>query len=51
LAFAELTSLQEKIGEVLGGKAKLDAYTRAHLLTSRERIGKVLDASLVLSRP
>ena len=39
-----------KVG-VLGGSAKLDTYSRAHLTESAARIRKVLDARLALAAP
>jgi hypothetical protein len=51
VAYAELATLGDKIQGLLDGKAKLDAYTRAHLLESRRRIQKVLDAELALTGP
>ena len=51
IAFAELTSLDGRIGKLLSGKVKLDSYSAAHLLESSSRIKKVIDARLSLSRP
>ncbi|MEX2167966.1 MAG: zinc-dependent metalloprotease [Pirellulales bacterium] len=46
LAFLELTRLKSRIDGVLGGSAKLDDYTRAHLTESSARIAKVVDARM-----
>jgi hypothetical protein len=51
IAYAELSALAERINGLLGGPAKLDSYTRAHLTESRDRIRKVIDARLTLSGP
>ncbi|MBU4272507.1 MAG: zinc-dependent metalloprotease [Planctomycetes bacterium] len=51
LAAAELDQLEVRLREVLGGKAQLDDYTRAHLSELAARIRKVLDARLDLGRP
>ncbi len=51
VAAAELRSLEGRIQGVLGGKAQLDGYTRAHLTELAARIRKVLDARLELKRP
>jgi hypothetical protein len=51
LAHAQLDSLRARIVGVLGGKAKLDAYTQAHLKETAQRIGKVLDAKLEMRAP
>ncbi len=51
LAAAELDRLEVRIREVLGGKAQLDDYTRAHLTDLASRIRKVLDARLELEKP
>ncbi len=51
VAYVELKALQARIRKVLSGKAQLDTYTRAHLLETADRIGKVLDARLQLMRP
>ncbi len=51
LAAAELDQLEARLREVLGGKAQLDDYTRAHLSELAARIRKVLDARLDLERP
>ncbi|HEY5312918.1 MAG TPA: hypothetical protein VIK18_10385, partial [Pirellulales bacterium] len=51
LAYAELVGLQTKLHETLGGKAKLDSYTRAHLQETHDRVHKVLDARLTFTRP
>lgn len=51
LAYAQLESLQARLNAVLAGKAKLDAYSQAHLKETSTRIGKVLDARLQLRAP
>lgn len=52
VAYAQLSSLKGQIENVLKDHGdKLDAYSRAHLLESASRIGKVLDASLQLPTP
>ena len=51
LAAAELDQLEVRLREVLGGKAELDDYTRAHLSELAARIRKVLDARLDLEQP
>jgi len=51
LAVAELDALEVRLREILGGKAQLDDYTRAHLSELAARIRKVLDARLELEKP
>ncbi|MEN6457519.1 MAG: zinc-dependent metalloprotease [Thermoguttaceae bacterium] len=51
VAVAELKTLEGRIKAVLGGKAELDTYTRAHLTEMATRIRKVLDARLEQKRP
>jgi hypothetical protein len=51
VAVVELKNLQGRLARVLGGKAQLDTYTRAHLLDLVARIRKVLDARITLQRP
>jgi hypothetical protein len=52
VAYLKLSELQKKIDELLkNDKAKLDTYSKAHLLESSSRIAKVLDASLTLRTP
>jgi hypothetical protein len=51
LAYAELETIQGRLNAVLGGKAKLDAYTRAHFKETATRIRKVLDAGLQMRAP
>jgi hypothetical protein len=47
-----LRSLDERIGGLLERKdVRLDEASQAHLVETRARIGKVLDASLELPRP
>jgi hypothetical protein len=51
IAYAELSSLEANINQLLKSNAKLDSYSRAHLLESASRIRKVLAAELALQRP
>lgn len=52
VAHFELVALQGRLKETLSNKdIKLDRYTQAHLNETLERIGKVLDARLTLSKP
>ena len=52
VAYLQLTELQKKIDELLkNDKAKLDTYSKAHLLETSTRIAKVVDAKLNLSSP
>ena len=51
VAALELERLGEQIDEVLESDVELDTYTLAHLRDARNRIQKVLDAELLLSRP
>jgi len=51
LAYAKLQELDGKIGKVLAGPVKLDAYSKAHLTESQQRIKKILNAELTTSRP
>ena len=52
LAYGELEGIESRLRGVLAGKAKLDAYTRAHLKETAARIHKVLDAlSVELRNP
>ncbi len=51
VAYFELKGLQDRINKLLGANANLDTYTKAHLTESSNRIAKVLDARLLLSRP
>ena len=51
IAFAELSSLEARIGQLLKSNVKLDSYSRAHLQESQSRVRKVLDARLSLRRP
>jgi hypothetical protein len=51
VAYAELSELQGKIDKLLKGDIKLDAYSRAHLMESSSRIGKIIDARLTLESP
>ncbi len=52
VAYLQLVELQKRIDELLkNDKAKLDTYTKAHLLESSTRIAKVVDAKLTLRSP
>ncbi len=51
IAYAELSSLKNRIDKLLDSKIKLDSYTQAHLQETTSRIEKVLDARLTLSSP
>jgi len=52
VAYLQLLELQKKIDELLkNDKAKLDTYSKAHLLETSSRIAKVADAKLNLSSP
>lgn len=51
IAFAELTSLNERIKAMLAANIKLDSYSKAHLTETQSRIQKVLEAKLQLTRP
>ena len=51
LAYAELQELDGKITKILGANLKLDAYSKAHLTESQQRIKKILAAQLTVSRP
>jgi hypothetical protein len=51
LAYSELAELESKVEQVLKGKAKLDGYTKAHLVQLRDRITKIREARLFLSSP
>jgi hypothetical protein len=51
IAFAELSSLEASMSQLLKSNVKLDSYSRAHLQESASRIGKVLEARLSLSSP
>jgi hypothetical protein len=51
IAFAELDAIAKKMLRVLEDNHKLDSYSRAHLLESASRIGKVLEAKLTLFAP
>jgi len=48
IAFAQLKDLQGRIDTITGGDFKLDAYSKAHLEESSAKIGKVLDATMVV---
>ncbi|MBX3413460.1 MAG: zinc-dependent metalloprotease [Pirellulales bacterium] len=51
VAYLQLEELKGKLDAVLAADVKLDTYSKAHLKESAQRIGKVLDAQLQLSRP
>src|SRR5262249_27256717 len=51
VAFAELSALEGRINNLLKNNPKLDAYSKAHLEESANRIHKVLDARLNLVTP
>ena len=51
IAFAELSALEARIGQLLKSNVKLDSYSRAHLQETESRINKVLSAELSLFRP
>ena len=51
IAYAELTSLESRMQQLLKSNVKLDSYSRAHLDESASRIRKVLDARLTLYSP
>jgi hypothetical protein len=51
LAYAELSSLEGRINNLLKSNVKLDDYSRAHLDETASRIHKVIDARLQLSKP
>jgi hypothetical protein len=48
VAFLELKDLKGNIDTILAGDFKLDIYSRAHLEESSAKIGKVLDATMVV---
>ena len=51
LAYAELASIEESMRKLLGSNARLDSYSRAHLLESADRIRKVRTARFALTSP
>jgi Met-zincin/Domain of unknown function (DUF5117) len=51
IAFADLSSLEARIDQLLKSNIKLDSYSRAHLVESSSRIRKVLNAELSLYGP
>ena len=51
IAFADLSSLDARIDQMLKSNVKLDSYSRAHLVESASRIKKVLNAELSLYGP
>jgi hypothetical protein len=48
VAFVELKDLKGRIDTILAGDFELDVYSRAHLEESSAKIGKVLDATMVV---
>ncbi len=48
IAFVELKDLKGRIDTIVAGDFKLDPYSRAHLIESSAKIGKVLDATMVV---
>ena len=51
VAYAELLALQGRVDAVLKGGAKLDAYSKAHLEETANRIKKIADAQLNVTSP
>ena len=51
VAYADLAALNGRIEALLKSNAKLDTYSRAHLLESASRIQKVLDARITVATP
>jgi len=51
IAYADLSSLDARIDQMLKSNVKLDSYSRAHLVESQSRIKKVLNAELSLYSP
>jgi hypothetical protein len=51
IAYAELSSLEARMSQMLKSNIKLDSYSRAHLAESESRIRKVLEARLSLFSP
>ena len=51
IAYAELSALEDRIGQLLKSNVKLDSYSRAHLQETASRIDKVLNAELSLYSP
>ena len=51
VAYADLSALQGRIETLLKSNAKLDTYSRAHLMESASRIQKVLDARITVATP
>jgi len=47
IAYAELAALEVRISELLRGETAWDAYSRAHLVETAARIGKVLNTQYV----
>jgi hypothetical protein len=51
VAYAQLAGLKEEIDKLLASKAKLDAYTSAHLKETSSRIDRVLKADFNVGTP
>ncbi len=51
IAYADLSSLEARISQMLKSNVKLDSYSRAHLVESASRIRKALEAELSLYGP
>ncbi|MFM7071626.1 MAG: zinc-dependent metalloprotease, partial [Planctomycetota bacterium] len=51
VAYADLAALNGRIEALLKSNAKLDTYSRAHLMESASRIQKVLDARITVATP
>ena len=51
VAYADLAALHGRIETLLKSNAKLDTYSRAHLMESASRIQKVLDARITVATP
>jgi len=51
LAYGQLGELETKVEQVLKGKARLDGYSKAHLIELRDRIKKIREARLLLTSP
>jgi hypothetical protein len=51
LAYAELASIEKRMRRFLDSGAQLDAYSRAHITESADRIQKLRDARFTLTSP
>lgn len=49
IAYADLTGLKKRVDALLGGDAKLDSYSRAHLQQVSAQIAKVQEAFMLTS--